>query len=403
MNELIKFDKPFNVIQRIDYTEELLNVPIKLWLSEIEKGTMDQYYNLARLPFIFKHIAAMGDSHLGYGMPIGGVIATKGYVIPNAAGSDVGCGVICIRTNLTEMSTKLRKKIMSDIRKLIPVGFKHNKEPQKGMPFFDLSFYGNIIKEQYESAIRQLGTLGSGNHFIEIQMGDDGFIYIMIHSGSRNLGYRVADHYNKVAIELNEKWFSQVPTKWELAFLPMQSNLGEQYMEEMEYCVKFAHANRMQMLERVKEAFSNHTYALFYDSSMINIAHNYIRLENHFGENVIIHRKGATSAYKGELGIIPGSQGSKSYIVKGKGNKDSFTSCSHGAGRSMGRKAAQRDLNLEEEIKKLDDQGIVHGIRNIKDLEEATGSYKDIEDVMAHQTNLVEIVRELKPLAVVKG
>jgi tRNA-splicing ligase RtcB len=379
-----------------------------MWLRKIDVGAMEQLYNLSRLPFVFKHIAAMSDCHLGYGMPIGGVMATHSdYVIPNAVGVDIGCGVLCIRTDLTSTPGKvILNKIKADIRKLIPMGYKHQKEPQMGLiqrPPTPQYVGGPICRREYTSATRQLGTLGGGNHFIEIQLGDDGYIYIMIHSGSRNIGKQIADHYNKIAIELNEMWFSQVPKKWELAFLPTSSEHGRAYINEMIYAVRFADANRMLMLERVKEAFINHIPTTFYDHDVVHIAHNFARIENHFGKNVMVHRKGSTPAYKGQLGLIPGSQGSNSYIVEGKGNPESFMSCAHGAGRALGRRKAKENLVLKDEIKILDDQGIIHGIRKIKDLEEATGAYKDINEVMNLQKNLVKIIRKLQPLAVIKG
>jgi len=224
----------------------------------------------------------------------------------------------------------------------------------------------------------------------------------MVHSGSRNLGLQVANHYNILARELNHKYHSAVPLEWNLAFLPVFSSEGQAYLREMQYCVDYAHANRALMHRRIKEAILQHIPNVDFDNE-INIAHNYARLENHFGHNVYVHRKGATSAREGEIGIIPGSQGTSSYIVRGKGNRDSFCSCSHGAGRKMGRKAAQRDLNFEEEKRKLDEQGIVHGIRSQTDLDEASGAYKDINVIMKEQADLVDILEELKPLGVVKG
>ena len=259
-----------------------------------------------------------------------------------------------------------------------------------------------ICSDNYENALRSIGTLGGGNHFIEIQKGSDGYIWIMIHSGSRNLGKQVADHYNKIAIELNKKWYSSVDVKQELAFLPIDSEEGQNYINEMNYCVDFALANRKLMMENIKAIFDKCCSYPKYDD-MINIAHNYATMENHFKENVMVHRKGATLASEKTIGIIPGSQGTKSYIVKGKGNAESFNSCSHGAGRKMGRKEAERTLNLEEEVKKLDDMGVLHAIRGIKDLDEAPGSYKNIDEVMENQKDLVEILVELTPLAVVKG
>jgi len=223
----------------------------------------------------------------------------------------------------------------------------------------------------------------------------------MVHSGSRNLGYKVAKHYNELAIKLNKYWYSSVPTKWELAFLPVDSEDGQAYIKEMNYCVDFALANRELMMRRICDIFEKETSCECVEP--INIAHNYASLENHFGQNVWVHRKGATKAYEGTIGIIPGSQGTNSYIVRGKGNEDSFRSCSHGAGRTMGRKQAQRELNLEAEVKFLEDKGILHSIRGVNQLDEAPSSYKDIKVVMENQKDLVDIEVELKPLAVIKG
>ncbi|MFA5152558.1 MAG: RtcB family protein [Clostridia bacterium] len=374
---------------------------IKSWCNEPEEGCIEQAKHLAQLPFAFKHIALMPDTHQGYGMPIGGVLATKGYVIPNAVGVDIGCGMCAVKTSLTDVDTDTLKKIMGEIRKAVPVGFEHQKEKQDEslMPETDKKL--RIVSEEYKNALKQIGTLGGGNHFIEIQRGSDGHIWIMIHSGSRNFGLKIAKYYNDLAIELNQKWHSVVPKEWELAYLPLDSQEGIEYMNEMQYAVDFALANRKLMMDRVTDIFFKETNCSI--DPMINIAHNYARLENHFGENVLVHRKGATLATPDTIGIIPGSQGTKSYIVKGKGNPDSFNSCSHGAGRKMGRKEAERTLNLEEEIKKLDDQGIIHGIRHASDLDEASGAYKPIEEVMRNQADLVEILVELSPLAVIKG
>lgn len=380
-------------------------IPIKLWLDDIEDGAMAQVRNLANLPFAFKHIAIMPDAHQGYGMPIGGVLATKGVIIPNAVGVDIGCGMCAVKTNLTDIKRDGLTKIMGAIRGVVPVGFNHHTgdQDEKLMPVNEIDTDNSKIAcKEYRNALRQIGTLGGGNHFIEIQKGSDGYIYIMIHSGSRNLGKKVADYYNKIAVALNNLWLSSVPINQELAFLPIESCEAKSYLKEMDYCVEFAFANRKLMMERVKECFLAYTNQVEF-GEMINIAHNYAKFEHHFGTNVIIHRKGATSAREGEVGIIPGSQGTKSYIVKGLGNTESFMSCSHGAGRKMGRKQAQRELSLSDEIKKMDDLGVIHGIRNQADLDEASGAYKDIDVVMANQKDLVEILVELIPLAVIKG
>ena len=382
-------------------------IPIKLWLDDIEEGALAQAKNLANLPFVFKHIAIMPDAHFGYGMPIGGVMATEDIIIPNAVGVDIGCGICAIQTSLTDISTAQLKEIMSTIRKAIPLGFKHHKHAQdkSKMP---KAANNSVIEElpvvskEYVNGLSQLGTLGGGNHFIEIQKGDDGHIWIMVHSGSRNLGYKVANYYNHLAIDLNSRSSVKVPKNWQLAFLPLFSDAGQKYQQEMQFCVEFALANRQLMMERIQEVFVNATPLVTF-SNFINIAHNYAAMETHYKKKVIVHRKGATSARKGEMGIIPGSQGTSSYIVKGKGNPESFTSCSHGAGRKMGRKEAQRTLELKEEMNRLDRQGILHSIRNKRDLDEAAGAYKDIDKVIEEQLDLVDVVVSLSPLAVVKG
>ena len=400
-----------NVIEKENY-----KVPVFSWCPEIEENAMEQIDNLVRLPFVFNRVAVMSDCHSGFGMPIGGVLATRGVVIPNAVGVDIGCGMCAVKTSLTEIDTETLKKIMGEIRKVIPLGFnKHdNGQDECLIPYRLLSEMIEkypVVSKEYNNALKSLGTLGGGNHFIEIQKGSDGYIWIMIHSGSRNLGKQVADYYNKLAVELNRKWFSDVPKEWELAFLPVDSEEGQSYIREMNYCVDFALANRQLMMDRIMEIFkniigsdfNNITSKEFNNVDIINIAHNYAKIENHFGENVWVHRKGATLATENTTGIIPGSQGTKSYIVKGKGNKESFMSCSHGAGRKMSRTKAIKELDLEKEIKMLDDLGVIHGIRNKKDLDEAPSSYKNIDEVMENQKDLVEILVELTPLAVIKG
>ena len=378
---------------------------IKTWCMNPEEGAIDQAKNLANLPFLHKHVALMPDTHQGYGMPIGGVIATEGVIIPNAVGKDIGCGMQFVKTTLDakDLDENTLKRIMSAIRKAVPVGFKKHEKMQGLMFMPDGGRVGDlpIVREEFNNARKSLGTLGGGNHFIEAQETDDGKVGIMVHCGSRNLGLKIADHYNDIAIALNEKWYTSIPKEWELAFLPIDSDEGQAYIAEMNYALEFAKANRTLMMRRIKNIIWDRTSATFEDT--VEIHHNFARMENHFGKNVMVHRKGATSAKDGELGIIPGSQGSSSYIVKGKGNKDSFNSCSHGAGRQMGRKQAQRTLILADEIKKLDDLGVIHAIRTVDDLDEASGAYKDISVVMKEQEDLVDIVHELKPLGVIKG
>ena len=349
----------------------------------------------------------MPDTHLGYGMPIGGVMATTGTIVPNAVGVDIGCGMVSVKTSLTEINADTLKKIMGQIRNTVPVGFAHHKESQEKhftVSNHDayVSWNGSIVEQEWKSALTQVGTLGSGNHFIEIQLGDDNHIWIMVHSGSRNIGLKVASYYNKLAKTLNEKWHTSVPEKWDLAFLPLDDTEGHRYFQEMKFCVEFAFANRKLMMDRIMTAFGDNVADIKFDP-MINIAHNYARLEHHFGKNVVVHRKGATSAREEEIGIIPGSQGSSSFIVQGLGSVESFESCSHGAGRKMGREAAKKNLNLETEIKMLNDKGIIHAIRHVSDLDEAPSAYKSIDVVMAEQVDLVKPLIKLEPLAVIKG
>jgi len=393
-------------------TERLV---IKSWCNNPEESAIEQAKNLANLPFAFHHIALMPDMHSGYGMPVGGVLATKDVIIPNAIGVDIGCGMTAVKTPWTidQINKETLKKIFGGsaenhggVRSAIPVGFgKHSKKQDPGLiPIVGLEIDYPIVTKEYGNALHSIGTLGGGNHFIEIQYDSDNLVWIMLHSGSRNLGKQVADHYNKIAVMLNKKWQSGIPTSWQLAFLPIDSDEGQSYLREMNYCVEFALANRKLMMSRITDIFNDILKWEKVDmNEMINIAHNYARIENHFNENVWVHRKGATSARKGEIGIIPGSQGTVSYIVKGLGNPESFMSCSHGAGRMMSRTAARKGLDLASEIKNLEEKGIIHSVRDINSLDEAPGAYKDIDLIMEEQSDLVEIVHKLQPLAVIKG
>ena len=383
------------------------NRPVKIWTDYVEESAMQQIENLCTLPFLFHHLAIMPDVHAGMGMPIGGVLACTDAVIPNAVGVDIGCGMCAVKTNwrVEDISSDvLRKQIMRGIRARIPLGMDHHKERQDEcfMPQDHDIDTLHVVKAQYISALRQVGTLGGGNHFIELQRDEQGFLWIMIHSGSRNLGKQVGDHYNKLAAMLNNRWYSTVSADLRLAFLPLKTQEFNDYWAEMKYCVDFALCNRRLMMERIQEVIADALPGIEFEP-MINIAHNYAAWENHYGKNVIVHRKGATLAREGTVGIIPGSQGTASYIVEGLGNPDSFNSCSHGAGRLMSRTAAVNTLSLEDEVKKLDDQGIVHAIRNQRDLEEAAGAYKDIEQVINNELDLVKIRTRLLPIAVIKG
>ena len=380
---------------------------VKIWTDYIEPSAMKQIENLCSLPFLFHHLAVMPDVHTGMGMPIGGVLACKDAVIPNAVGVDIGCGMCAVKSNwkVSEISKEvLKEKIMSGVRNLIPLGMDHHQERQdekfmpQGHDFDKLT----VCKTQYLAALRQVGTLGGGNHFIEFQKDEEDNLWVMIHSGSRNLGKQVGDYYNKIAATLNERYYSVVSPDIHLPFLPLRSKEFNDYWADMQYCIDFALCNRSLMMERIKEVLTDTLPGITFEP-MINIAHNYAAWENHFGKNVIVHRKGATLAREGVTGIIPGSMGTASYIVEGLGNPDSFCSCSHGAGRTMSRSAAINNLDLEKEVRMVDEKGIIHGIRQQKDLDEAASAYKDIESVMANQQDLVKIKTRLLPVSVIKG
>ena len=383
------------------------NCPVKIWTDYVEKSAMRQIENLTTLPFLFHHLAIMPDVHTGMGMPIGGVLACKDAVIPNAVGVDIGCGMCAVKTNwkVADIPTDvLRKQIMRGIRKRIPLGMDHHKEAQdeKYLPTGHDIDKMEIVKRRQEYITKEVGTLGGGNHFIELQKDEAGTLWIMSHSGSRNLGKLVGDYYNEKAKKLNERWYSVVSPDIRLSFLPLRTDEFNAYWQEMKYCVDFALCNRKLMMKRIEEVIKDAIPEIGFEP-MINIAHNYAAWERHYGQDVIVHRKGATLAREGVIGIIPGSQGTASYIVEGLGNPESFCSCSHGAGRTLSRTAAIRDLNLKEEVERLDALGIIHAIRNQNDMQEASGAYKDIETVIANEADLVKVKTRLLPVAVIKG
>ena len=390
--------------------------PIKSWCREIEPGAMQQAINLAKHSQVFHHVALMPDCHEGYGMPIGGVIACPHGVIPYAVGVDIGCGMCAVKTSLPveRLQHDMINQIVRILGKMIPMGFDTHSSDQKWQGF-DIN--ENLLErawnthEVWSRAKRSLGTLGGGNHFIEIQMGDDGCVWLMLHSGSRHLGKSIADYYHHQAVELCSKRHEELPTT-ELSFLPLESHQGQDYINDMNFALEYARENRKRMLESFKNVFSLvvSKHEKFEYEMEVNIHHNYAAQEHHFGRDVWVHRKGATSAMKNQLGIIPGSMGSASYIVEGLGNEDSFMSCSHGAGRVMGRKDASRSLTVGECDKAM--RGIVFegwkkiGFGKLKgkyDLGEAPQSYKDIDVVIAAQLDLIKPLVKLKPLGVLKG
>ncbi len=380
-------------------------LPVKSWCAEVERDALGQAANLANHPKVFSHVALMPDCHVGYGMPIGGVVACRDAVIPNAVGVDIGCGMCAVRTGLPAESIdqgRLRR-CLEAIEQRIPLGEGHaHATAQRWERLAELPAW--LDAHARELAARNLGTLGGGNHFIELQAGDDGFLWAMLHSGSRNLGYRIAEHHHRIAV-------GQQPGAGDLAWLEAGSRDGASYIREMRLALDYAAENRRRMMAVVKEVILAEFKAAAFPEE-INIHHNYAGLEEHFGASVWVHRKGATSARSGEPGIIPGSMGTRSYIVRGKGAVDSFASCSHGAGRTMGRMAASRSLSREACDRAM--RGVVfsgwkpmrgRGARGARllDLSEAPLAYKDIDAVIAAQLDLVEPVVRLRPLGVLKG
>ena len=378
---------------------------ILCWCGNPEEGAVQQAVNISKHPWLVGNVCLMPDTHEGYGMPIGGVAALDNAICPNMVGVDIGCGMLAVKTNLNvaEVSVENLKKVMGKIREQVPVGFNHHNTQQLSPIFADESWnHTTVCLREFESARYQIGTLGGGNHFIEIQRDENNNVWFMIHSGSRNLGKKVADFYNCKAKEMCKFWKQNEIVNNDLAILPIGTNEARGYIDEMKICLNFAYENRMLMAQRIMDSFAD-VFPDFNNLNAINIHHNYAALEHHFGRDVWVHRKGATLAREGTIGIIPGSQGTCSYIVEGLGNESSLCSCSHGAGRKMSRMKAKQTLTVEEESKRLNDLGIIHSIRNINDLDEAPSAYKDIDTVMEEQKDLVKILVKLSPLGVIKG
>ena len=405
--------------------DDSMTMPVKIWLEsmdEMEEGCLEQARHLADLPFIYKWVCLMPDTHQGKGMPIGGVIATDGVIIPNAVGVDIGCGMNFISTNIKVADMRpvmtgngtLIQSMTGEIMRNIPVGYNSYKKRQESKVLDECMEHSSdyekneLLYPLIEDARYQTGTLGGGNHFIELQEDQDGYLGIMIHSGSRHFGKEICDYYHNKARELNRKWYSTVPDEYRLAFLPVDSAEGKEYILWMDLALKYAYENRARMMEKVMEIVSQKAEKFLGQTveyrESINCHHNYASLEEHFGKEVWVHRKGATRVRNGEMAVIPGAMGSYSYVVMGKGCPDSFCSSSHGAGRAYSRKAAMETFSCEKVINDLKEQGVVLGKAKKSDVaEESRFAYKDIDHVMDQQTDLVVPVKKLKTVGVVKG
>ena len=387
---------------------------------------LEQAKNLANLPFAYERIALMPDAHAGYGMPIGGILAAEGMIVPNAVGADIGCGMTFVQTNIPveiliaeeTPDGKLAQTIVNTILRSIPNGYEKHKRKQASEAVRKFSWY---VEEQgkagvaqelayvLEEAYFQVGTLGGGNHFIELQTDEQGFFGVMVHTGSRNVGKAVCHYFDDKAKQLNMQQHSPVPPEWNLAYLSTDSDIGKEYIRWMEFAMAFAKENRAKITGIVIEII-RHLVGEFADftevelSEPIDCHHNYAAYEEHDGKMVWVHRKGAIRAGEGEWGIIPGAMGMSSYLVKGKGNPESFQSCSHGAGRQMSRKKAMETFSVEDTIIDLESMGIFLGKTRKRDIgEEARFAYKNIDFVIANELDLIDPVRKLETLGVVKG
>lgn len=387
-------------------------LPIKIWsdIHTVESAAIDQLSNVANLPFVFKHVAVMPDVHVGKGATVGSVIATKGAISPATVGVDIGCGMMAVKTKLNYKLVQDKiKEIRHSIERSVPVGKNWNKSA-------DDKLIAEFVKRVYplneklpefvkglnlSTVCQQLGTLGGGNHFIEICLDESNNVWVMLHSGSRNLGKVLAEQYIQKAQDICRQYFVKLPDK-DLAYLAEGTKEFTEYINSVLYAQEFAKLNREEMMTRVLREigwYCNDKQPIE-RLQEINCHHNYIAIENHFGDNVFITRKGAVRARLGDFGIIPGSMGAKSYIVEGLGNPESFCSCSHGAGRLMSRTKAKEKFTIED----LAEQ--TKGVECRKDggvVDEIPGAYKDIDVVMENQKDLVKPVAVLKQILCVKG
>jgi tRNA-splicing ligase RtcB len=340
----------------------------------------------------------MPDVHVGKGAVVGAVVATEGCVVPNIVGVDIGCGMSAVCTGIKfekSMDKTFWRMWKSKVDRQVPTGFAAFRTVQD-WEGFDSKLCAESLQELVDKkAVYQLGTLGGGNHFLEAQVDEKGYLWFMVHSGSRHIGLRIAVYYNEQAQRLNKKMNASLPP--DLWFLPLSHELGQAYLKDMEWASRFALENRWRMLEKAVLAFGA---KIDVREKGINIHHNFARIEQHFGRKVVVHRKGATSAKAGEIGIIPGSMGTKSYIVKGLGNEEAYSSCSHGAGRRMSRNEARKTITEADFAESLK---FTFTRPSIKIIDEAPAAYKDIDMVIKNQKDLVEVVHVLTPIISVKG
>jgi len=387
-------------------TEVTGHVPVKIWTDQIEASAEQQLTALGSCPFVFHHVAAMPDVHYGIGATIGSVFATKDVLLPTAVGVDIGCGMLAQPFNVraVDLSSTFLRELHESTKNAIPTGFGAHPKPQEWDGFVEGRYTETVAPIVQDKGRPQLGSLGGGNHFLELCKDEDGMVWLMLHSGSRGAGNMIAQHHIEIARELNNRL--QIKSAPDLWVLPLDTFEGQNYLKDMLWAQDYAMENRQRMLATFIDLFDRalkkklRIDLQFDPKTAINIHHNYANRETAYGEQVWVHRKGATYAAQGVLGIIPGSMATGSYIVRGLGNPESFQSCSHGAGRMMSRGQAERTITLEAFAHKM--KGIVAETSR-EYLDEAPQAYKDLDTVIHNQSDLVEPVRRLWPLMNVKG
>jgi tRNA-splicing ligase RtcB len=387
-------------------------VPVKIWTDDVDEKSKQQLANIASLPFIHHHVAAMPDVHLGIGATIGSVIATHKAIIPAAVGVDIGCGMVACRLSLTanDIEEKSLKKVFEQISRDVPVGRAQHADDRvlvdAAKPFearlnLMTQKHPQLLKAfgKFSKWVNQMGSLGGGNHFIEVCLDESDQVWVMLHSGSRGIGNALADYFIQLARQDMERWMIHLPDR-DLAYFPEGTEHFDDYFEAVHWAQEYAYQNRQCMVDLVLAALQRHLPAFVVTSEVVNCHHNYVVQEHHYGANVWVTRKGAIRAREGDLGIIPGSMGARSYIVRGLGNPESFTSSAHGAGRRMSRTAAEKQFT-ESDLARQTDGVICRKDKGV--IDEIPGAYKDIDAVMENQKDLTETLHTLKQVVCVKG
>jgi len=387
-------------------------VPVKIWTNDIDSAAKRQLANVASLPFIHHHVSAMPDVHLGRGATIGSVIATHKAIIPAAVGVDIGCGMLACQLSLTanDIDEKSLQKVFHQISRDVPVGRNQHKDDRalvNAARPFEPSLTAMTQKHpgllqsfgRFSNWINQMGTLGGGNHFIEICLDESNRVWLMLHSGSRGIGNGLADYFIELARKDMERLMINLPDR-DLAYFREGTEYFDDYVGAVHWAQEYAYQNRQSMLDLILSGMRRHLPEFTVLNEVVNCHHNYVAIEHHYGEDVYVTRKGAIRAREGDLGIIPGSMGARSFIVRGKGNPESFTSCAHGAGRRMSRTAAEQQFTHDDLIKQT--EGVICR-KDKRVIDEIPGAYKDIDTVMANQADLVEVLHTLKQVVCVKG